>query len=141
MLNAKKRMKVTVCIWIAVLLLAIATFATHSHAAEGKISDKEIAVVIMWYTADGHPHNIFIVDINHFEIINNAIVVIDRTPGKLPHDQVLIGGMFDFQYFGYYQVFDLQTGRLSAEKLKFAQQFQARAGERLQLVKQKKGLQ
>ena len=125
---------------LVVVLVCLGLFTTPSIAGE-KIKDKRVAAVVLWYTVDGKPHNVFIVDYNHLTILDEAIII-DRTPEFAPPDQVLKGGLFDFQYFGYDQVFDYSSGRLKEKYPKFAMQFKAKANEHLMLEKPKReGLQ
>lgn len=98
------------------------------------IQERYTATMILWYTADGKPHNIFIVDTAHLKLMGNT-VIIDRSPIDTPDifDQVLVGGMFDFQTFGYTQVFSNVSGqwKLNDKFNNFALEFKRKAGEHL----------
>jgi len=122
---------------IVFALVCFGLFTTQSIAEE-KIKDKEIAIVVMWFTANGLPQNIFIVDFNHIFVKDN-VIIIDRTPHEKPVDQILRGGMFDIQSFGYYELFDPESGRLKQQHLMFAARFKQKANEHLGLEKTKEG--
>ena len=140
MYNNKKNMRITVLFWIVILVCTLLTIAAvNANAAdpnhEDKItSEKFQAVVILWYTADGEPHNIFIVDAAHVSLIAHNNVVIDRNPRGAGVDQVIIGGLIDMQYFGYDQVFN-DDGTLREKFRSFAWGFKEKAGEHLKLGK------
>ena len=135
MLNVRRRTRITVCIWMVIAVLACLVLSSQAKAEE-KMKDKTVAVVVLWYTVDGKPHNIFVVDYNHIRVLD-TVVVIDRTPNVEPADQVIRGGMLDMQSFGYYQLFDHKTGRLKDNHQAFADRFKQKANEHLKLEKPK----
>lgn len=113
--------------WITVVILALVLSVGQLHAADEKIEEKEVASIILWFSDDGMPQDIFILDRTHYTIMSADMIVIDRSPGVLPFDQILMGGMFNIQNRNYFKVF--KNSRINNYYQSFANDFKAMAGQ------------
>ena len=142
MLNVRRRTKITVCIWIVIAALACLVLSSGQAGATGTnttLSEKKVATIILWYTAAGEPHNVFVLDRMHWKWIADGIVIDRSFDGRIPvSDQILVGGMFDAQNFWYYQIFD-ENGSVRKDILERLAPFRERAHKRLK-IEEKMGL-
>lgn len=110
MYNSKKRLGITVLIWVVlVILTALALWSTELNADTGVIqyraSNAGVKVgLISWFTTEGRPHDIFIVDRAYFAVVGKIVKIYGHDGTDTA--QILMGGMFDIEIFDYGEVFD-----------------------------------
>ena len=89
---------------IAIVLFLILTITSAAYA----FNEKQVATVIMWYTNEGVPHQMLVVDAAHWVRSDNAIVISKTKDWRVPN-KILIGGMFNIVNYNYYSVFKKRT--------------------------------
>jgi len=141
MYNFKKRMRMTVAMWIFIAALAALTIISQAmindaDAAEKKVMPgKTVASLIMWYTATGVPQNCWFLDLTDYRVLGNGTILIDRNRGDVvDFEEAVMGGLVSIQNFGYYEVFD-KNNRLKGKYNNFALNFKRKAGEHLGFAK------
>ena len=90
---------------LSIVLLLVLVACVSIAQAQQPTEEEQVATVIMWYTADGMPHDIFIVDGMHWTQPSEQIIVISKSRNWDFPRKILVGGMFYVQNYNYYDVF------------------------------------
>ena len=125
--------------WIPVVILALFLSVGQLHAADEELKAREVASIILWFAEDGIPQDIFILDRTHYTIVSANMIIINRTPYISPHDEILMGGMFNIQNRGYFKVFAYPSNRLNTYYQSFVQDFKGMAKERIKHLRVRPG--